>query len=111
MTATLERTRVLTDPAEQVSAQEVERAVQTILAVEDLDERQIIANRIQKSLDEDAPLTASKQAEVDAAWRAEFRRRIADIESGKVKLESFDDAMKRARAELQTRRERRGVFL
>lgn len=38
------------------------------------------------------------QAEVDAAWRAEFRRRIDEVESGAVTLVSGDESEARVRA-------------
>lgn len=40
------------------------------------------------------------QADVDAAWRDEFRRRIDDIESGKVTLVSGEESEARVRTRL-----------
>jgi hypothetical protein len=44
------------------------------------------------------------QAEVDAAWRSELRRRIDDVQSGKVELLDVDESLARLRAELAARR-------
>jgi putative addiction module component (TIGR02574 family) len=49
------------------------------------------------SLD-DASVIEINQAEVDAAWRDEFRRRIDDIETGKVTLVSAAESQARVRA-------------
>lgn len=48
--------------------------------------------------------TGSDQAEVDAAWRSELRRRIDDIERGKVELLDVDESHAQLRAELAARR-------
>lgn len=44
------------------------------------------------------------QDTIDAAWRIELRRRIDDIESGKVKLLDVDKSHAQLRAELAARR-------
>ncbi|MGO1590326.1 MAG: addiction module protein [Ancrocorticia sp.] len=41
---------------------------------------------------------------VDAEWRAEFRRRIADIDNGKVELVDGRETMRLARQRLAERR-------
>lgn len=45
-----------------------------------------------------------EQAEVDAAWRSELRRRIDDIESGKVELHDADEVHVQIRAKLAAMR-------
>jgi len=102
-TAVVDPPVVLDQPEVRDTGAKIEHAVQLILALEDLDERQLIVNRIQKSLDEDRELSVEQQAEVDAAWRAEFRRRIDDIESGRVQLLDHDEMMAQLRAELAAR--------
>ena len=47
---------------------------------------------------------AEDQAEVDAAWRSEIRRRIDDIESGKVELLDADEVHAQIRAKLDAMR-------
>ena len=44
------------------------------------------------------------QAEVNAAWKTEFRRRINDIESGHVQLVDHDETVRQARARVAARR-------
>lgn len=56
-----------------------------------------------QSLDLDDHPTEDR-AEVDAAWRVELRRRIDDIESGKVELLDVDESHAQLRAELAARR-------
>ena len=52
-------------------------------------------------LDEDT--AEGDQQAIDAAWRAEFRRRIDDIESGNVQLVSHEETVSLARAMLAAR--------
>lgn len=47
---------------------------------------------------------AEDQAEVDTAWRSEIRRRIDDIESGKVELLDVDEVHVQIRAKLDAMR-------
>lgn len=61
------------------------------------DERELAAVALQQISDDE-------QAEVDAAWRSELRRRIDDIESGKVELLDVDESHAQLRAELAARR-------
>ena len=58
-----------------------------------LDERAVVANALFGSLHED------RAEEVDAAWRAEVVRRLADVRSGSVELVDADDHYARLRAE------------
>lgn len=77
---------------------EVERA---LLALDQHD-RAAVIHRGLRSLDaEDSKVD---QGEVDAAWRTELRRRIDDIDSGKVELLEVDESHTQLRAELTTRR-------
>ncbi|MFT3852130.1 MAG: addiction module protein [Ilumatobacteraceae bacterium] len=78
---------------------EVERA---LLALPP-DERAAVVHRGLLSLDEGGDEV--DQAEIDAAWRDEIRRRIDDIESGKVQLIDADDHYARLRARYATGRE------
>ncbi|RRJ87186.1 addiction module protein [Gulosibacter macacae] len=74
---------------------------QALLALDEHD-RAAVIHRGLRSLDaEDAN---ADQAEVDAAWRVELRRRIDDIESGKVELLDVDESHAQLRAELAARR-------
>lgn len=61
-----------------------------------------LAYRLLRVLDDD--VAEVDQAKVDAKWRAEFRRRIDDIESGKVQLVSHEETISQARAMLAARR-------
>jgi hypothetical protein len=78
---------------------EVERA---LLSLDRRDRAEVLHRGIQ-SLDVDDQ-AAEDQAEIDAAWRSELRRRIDDIESGKVELLDVDESHAQLRAELATRR-------
>lgn len=75
---------------------------QALLALDRHDRAEVLHRGI-RSLEMDDPF-AEEQAEVDAAWRAEFRRRIDDIESGKVELLDADESHAQLRAELAARR-------
>jgi len=52
----------------------------------------------------DAEEAQGEQGEVDAAWRDELRRRIDDIENGKVELLDADEVHAQIRAELAAKR-------
>lgn len=59
----------------------------------DLDERTVVAHKLLATLhDED-----STHADVEAAWKTELRRRVDDIESGRVELVSHDATVAMAR--------------
>lgn len=78
---------------------EVERA---LLSLDRRDRAEVLHRGIQ-SLESDSS-TEDDQAEVDAAWRSELRRRIDDIEGGKVELLDADESHAQLRAELAARR-------
>ena len=63
-----------------------------------VDERELAAVALQQISDDE-------QAEVDAAWRSELRRRIDDIESGKVELLDADEVHAQIRAKLAAMRQ------
>lgn len=48
--------------------------------------------------------SSTDQAEVDAEWRSEFRRRINEIESGAVELLDADEVHAQIRAKLAAMR-------
>ena len=81
-----------------MNAQEVEQA---LLALGQ-DDRAAVIHRGLQSLDAD-DATVEKAA-IDAAWRTELRRRIAEIESGKVELLDAGESHAQMRAELAARR-------
>ncbi|HET6562015.1 MAG TPA: addiction module protein [Marmoricola sp.] len=59
----------------------------------DLDERTVVAHKLLVSLhDEDAG-----QGQAEAAWKGELRRRIDDVESGRVELVSHTETVALAR--------------
>ena len=62
-----------------------------------VDERELAAVALQQISDDE-------QAEVDAAWRSELRRRIDDIESGRVELLDADEVHAQIRAKLAAMR-------
>lgn len=72
---------------------EVERA---LLALAPHDRAAVIHSGL-LSLDDDGDIEAD-QIEVDAAWRAEFRRRINDVDSGEVALVSGEESEARVSA-------------
>ena len=61
-------------------------------------DRAAVIQRGLRSLDDEIEETS--QEEIDAAWRDELSRRIDDIESGKVKMLSFDEVLANVRDEL-----------
>jgi len=56
-----------------------------------LPEREALANQLLRSVEE-VPLTEAEQAELDALWAPEIRRRIEEIDSGRVKMIPWDEA-------------------
>jgi len=58
------------------------------------DERAWLASELIASLDE------GEDIDVEAAWAAEIERRIADVESGKAKTVSWEEARTRVKATL-----------
>lgn len=77
--------------------------VEQLLLSMDRQDRAEVLHRGIRSLDADDP-GVHDQAEVDAAWRSELRRRIDDIESGKVELLDAAEVHAQLRAELAARR-------
>lgn len=61
----------------------------------DADERAVVANAVIESLHD-----AGDTSEVDAAWRAEASRRLADVRAGAVELVDADEHYARLRASL-----------
>lgn len=61
------------------------------------DERELAAVALQQ-------ISSDEQAEVDAAWRSGLRRRIDDIENGKVELLDADKVHAQIRAKLAAMR-------
>lgn len=61
-------------------------------------DRAAVIQRGLRSLDDE--IEETPQEEIDAAWRDELSRRIDDIESGKVKMLSFDEVLANVRDEL-----------
>ena len=59
------------------------------------EDRARLAEQLLASLDTDAP------AEGDAAWDAELRQRIADVDSGAATLLSADGVFARVRSQLR----------
>ncbi|MBM9464009.1 addiction module protein [Aeromicrobium sp. YIM 150415] len=80
-------------------AVEVERA---LLAL-DTHERAAVIHRVLSSLDDERDAGAD-QVRVDAAWRAELRRRVDGVESGQVQLLEVDESHAQLRDELAARR-------
>jgi hypothetical protein len=62
-----------------------------------------LAYRLLRVLDDDA--LEVDEAQVDAAWRSEFRRRVDDIETDRVRLVSHEETVAQARALLAARRQ------
>ncbi|MDR1450008.1 MAG: addiction module protein [Propionibacteriaceae bacterium] len=81
-----------------MNAAEVEQA---LIALDQRD-RAVVIHRGLRSLDADDANV--DQAEVAAAWRTELRRRIDDIDSGKVELLDVNESHAQLRAELAARR-------
>lgn len=62
-------------------------------------DRAAVIQRGLRSLDRE--IEEAPQEEIDTAWRDELSRRIDDIESGKVKMLSFDEVLANVRVELE----------
>lgn len=77
-------------------APEVEEVERALLALAPNDRAAVIHRGLLSLEASDSPRT--DQVEVDEAWRAEFRRRIDDIDSGKVALVSGEESERRVRA-------------
>ncbi len=67
---------------------DVAEVEQAMLALDKRDLAALIHRGIQ-ALDEIE--TEAPQSEIDAAWNAEFRRRIDEVDSGQVELLTADD--------------------
>lgn len=63
-------------------------------------ERVKLADELLDSVEE----TDESDPEVDAAWQAEFRRRLDDVESGRVQLVDGPETMRIARERIAERR-------
>lgn len=61
----------------------------------DADQRAVVANALLESLHD-----AGDTGEVDAAWRAEATRRLAEVRAGAVELVDADEHYARLRASL-----------
>ncbi len=61
----------------------------------DADQRAVVANALLESLHD-----ADDTGEVDAAWRAEGTRRLAEVRTGAVELVDADEHYARLRASL-----------
>jgi putative addiction module component (TIGR02574 family) len=64
------------------------------------EDRYELAHQMLISVDE----PAEDQANVDTAWKAAFRRRLDDIESGKVQVVDGRETMRLARERIAARR-------
>lgn len=64
-------------------------------AFEEADERAVVANALLESLHD-----AGDTSDVDAGWRAEATRRLADVRAGKAELVDADEHYARLRASL-----------
>lgn len=74
---------------------------QALLALDQRD-RAAVIHRVLQSLDVDD--SNVDQSEIDAAWHAELKQRIDDIESGRIELLDVEDSHAQLRAELAARR-------
>lgn len=81
-----------------VDVAEVERA---LLALPPHERAAVIHSGLLSLDDERADVS---QEDIDAAWRDEFRRRIDDIETGRVDLVSHHETVALALARLEARR-------
>lgn len=61
------------------------------------EERASLAEELLRSLDGPLP-TPAEQAEIDAAWEAEIRRRMADVKAGRTQLLDGEEVMRKLRA-------------
>ena len=62
----------------------------------DIDERTVVAHRLLASVQDETG--DEDQANVDAGWTDEIRRRIDEIERGEVQLVSGEESQARVRA-------------
>jgi hypothetical protein len=76
---------------------DVEAAVAAILSVDDLDERALVVQRLERSLHPD---TDRNRPEVRAAWRGEINARVDQVLSGEVELVDADETYRLISAEL-----------
>lgn len=83
-------------------AMNVAEIEEALLSLDRHDRAAVLQSGI-RSLDEDDHIVED-QAEVDAAWRSELRRRIDDIESGKVELLDADEVHAQISAKLAAMR-------
>jgi hypothetical protein len=74
---------------------------QALLALDERDRAAVIHRGLRSFEAEDVN---TDQTEIDEAWRGELRRRLDDIESGKVELLDVDESHAQLRAELAARR-------
>ncbi|MDR1188985.1 MAG: addiction module protein, partial [Bifidobacteriaceae bacterium] len=72
-------------------------AVATILAVDDLDQRALVADRLEQSLHAD---DGARQSAVRAAWRDEISSRVDQVLSGEVALVDADETYRLLSVEL-----------
>ena len=83
-----------------MNAAEIEEALLSL----DRHDRVAVLHRGIRSLDEDDQMDED-QAEIDAAWRSELRRRVDDVESGEVELLDAGEVHAQIRAKLAAMRE------
>lgn len=81
-------------------AQDVAAVEQALLALAP-DQRAAVIRAGLLSLEDTSP---TPEGGIDEAWIAELRRRVDDVESGRVELVSHDETVSQARAELAARR-------
>lgn len=79
-----------------LSAKEVEEALLALTRKE----RAAVIRRGLQTLENRQPKAA--RGEIDAAWRVELRKRIDDIESGRVETVSIDASFAAARAAISS---------
>ena len=78
-------------------APDVEEAVATLLAVEDLDERAVLVHRLEDSLH---PSSRGEETEIGEAWRSEIQARVQEILDGTVSLVDAEETDRLIGAEL-----------
>lgn len=82
-------------------AQNVEEVLESAKSLT-RDQMADLAYQLLRALDDD--VAEVDQVRVDAAWRAEFRRRVDEVESGRVQLVDHEQTVSDARALLAERR-------
>lgn len=75
-------------------APDTQALIRDVLAL-DVDQRVVVANVLLESLHD-----AADTSEIDAAWRAEATRRLAEVRAGSVELMDADEHYARLRASL-----------